>query len=702
MLLTCASCRGWVTALQYLGDSRQLLSASNDGRLLCWSFQGTASRKSVEPWFPVRVGGAVLHVGSAITCMAWGARKRLLAIATQGVVHVYRVPPGGLLDKNDAPGAARSAGVGLEQIAAVTQHSDAIRCLLIAEDDKVLSAGHDGRVGVYDTSIHDEGERRWYFGADGSRGHSGAVAAMALDTHSNRLVTGGFDRKIIVWSMDGRMLQEFRDLGDGITGLCYVPATRLLWASAKSSIPLIFDLSSGSEITEFLDHGAHMPPHSSVLQLHYVEQTQEVAATTAAGDVVWWKYDAYAATRVLHGHTNWIECLCAAETSGADWPEIFTAGTETVVWKWELGSQFNPNAYIGGPEYEGHEASVLCMAYGKQGEQAVLVTGSEDRTVRVWSYSQDLQQRINLDQNASHVFEGHTDRVTGVAVAGNIVISASWDASVRFWELDSGLECPWPIEAAHPERIDCLALVEQLGRFATCSADGSARVWDLETRELLHTLRHSAEVNVICWNTALSRWATGTEAGGLYSWSADGEPINESHSTGGVTAICADAAGRIVSASADHAIRVYDESGSVVQEHRGHTDTIKGLAHVRQKDEYVSSSWDGTIRLWRALTESSDGRASSDAAASASASASAAAAAADEFDVPSYADLHPLVVPAALRGEELGTHEAQQPSRARAASAKASKAVGRVENRLNLLAADLSQRDAFIRQKATN
>ena len=72
------------------------------------------------------------------------------------------------------------------------------------------------RAGVYDL----DSEQRSYIAKPADGGHDGAIAAMTFDTHNNRVITGGYDRRIKVWSTDGRLLQNFE------VKLAIIPAVR--------------------------------------------------------------------------------------------------------------------------------------------------------------------------------------------------------------------------------------------------------------------------------------------------------------------------------------------------------------------------------------------------------------------------------------------------------------------------------------------
>jgi WD40 repeat protein len=79
---------------------------------------------------------------------------------------------------------------------------------------------------------------------------------------------------------------------------------------------------------------------------------------------------------------------------------------------------------VGGPEkvLVGHDQPVLAVAFSRDGR--LLITGSADRTVRVW----------DVDTGIPRVLRGHADQVldVGFAPGGQTVWSASLDGLLRF------------------------------------------------------------------------------------------------------------------------------------------------------------------------------------------------------------------------------------------------------------------------------
>ena len=264
-------------------------------------------------------------------------------------------------------------------------------------------------------------------------------------------------------------------------------------------------------------------------------------------EVVYWRYNPSAALRVLHGHSNWVEVLAVSSPPAPEIPELFSAGMDKKVKKWELGTKFNPDAIYCNDEYVGHSATILCAAFSD--EHSLLCTGSEDTTIRVWQYATD-RKRLDIDTVDKYELTEHEERVTGLSCADHILISVSWDQSVRFWDILTGTyQEIWTIEDAHDDYIYDVEFVERapdgeaINQFATCSADRTIKLWDFaeatggpQTAEglppngLSHTLSgHTGEVFKVNWNSVHGFWVSGSEDATLRTWSPDGEPVGTVH-----------------------------------------------------------------------------------------------------------------------------------------------------------------------------
>src|SRR5262249_31314075 len=108
--------------------------------------------------------------------------------------------------------------------------------------------------------------------------------------------------------------------------------------------------------------------------------------------------------------------------------EAFIAAFADLVKEFRLGDG-PPAAPIASGPFAGHSEPILAIAISADGKSAL--SGSEDRTVRLWEVSSGRELRR---------FEGHQAAVSGVAFApdGRRAMSGSHDRTLRLWDIESG------------------------------------------------------------------------------------------------------------------------------------------------------------------------------------------------------------------------------------------------------------------------
>jgi WD40 repeat protein len=118
----------------------------------------------------------------------------------------------------------------------------------------------------------------------------------------------------------------------------------------------------------------------------------------------------------------------------------------------------------------GHSDSVSDVAMSADGR--IAVSASWDNTLKVW----DLESGSEL-----HTLFGHSDRVVGVGVSadGRTAVSGSWDKTLKVWDLTTAKEVR--TLAGHANRVTKL-IVSANGRRAFSIADfDSPKLWDVES-----------------------------------------------------------------------------------------------------------------------------------------------------------------------------------------------------------------------------
>ena len=169
----------------------------------------------------------------------------------------------------------------------------------------------------------------------------------------------------------------------------------------------------------------------------------------------------------------------------------------------------------------GHEAAVNAVAIGRAGKRDVIVSGSDDATVRVWD-------AITGDLVGSPL-AGHGGPVRGVGIgrAGDrqVIVSGSADGTVRVWDAITGDPVGAPI-TGHDGAVNAVAIGRAGKRdiIVSGSADGKVRVWDAITGDPVRAplAGHDGPVDVVGIGRAGERDViiSGSRNGAVRAWDA--------------------------------------------------------------------------------------------------------------------------------------------------------------------------------------
>ena len=222
-----------------------------------------------------------------------------------------------------------------------------------------------------------------------------------------------------------------------------------------------------------------------------------------------------------------------------------------------------------------------------------VVSGSDDTTVRVWSYNTGAKV---------HVLTGHKGSVYSVAVTpdGKHVVSGSADKTVRVWSLASGSQ----VRELHGKfHVFSVAVTPDGAHVVSGSADWTVRIWQLadgapRRRLTGHTnivrsvavTPDGAHVVSGSWDNTVRVWsfATGAEVRVLRG---HGAPVMS-------VAVTPDGV-HVVSGSSDKTVRVWlFNTGQLMHTLGGHTANVTSVAVTPNSMYVVSGLSDDKVRVW--------------------------------------------------------------------------------------------------------
>jgi WD40 repeat protein len=208
---------------------------------------------------------------------------------------------------------------------------------------------------------------------------------------------------------------------------------------------------------------------------------------------------------------------------------------------------------------------------------------------------------------------GHDEEVMSVTVtADGRVISGSHDGTVRVWDLDSGeLLRTLTDHQSHLRGVGAVAVSADGGRAVFGDYGGTVRVWDLDAGELLHSLtghRRNLRVEAVAVTAEGRRAVSGGYDGKVLVWDLDSGELLHSltghHSAVRAVAVSADGRRVVSGGYSDTVVRVWDlGSGELLHSLPGYDDassfypSVPAVA-VSADGRVIAGNGDGTVRVW--------------------------------------------------------------------------------------------------------
>lgn len=216
---------------------------------------------------------------------------------------------------------------------------------------------------------------------------------------------------------------------------------------------------------------------------------------------------------------------------------------------------------------QGHTDGVMCLQFSETMSHPsfpILITGSYDRTARVWNMETGAEIRC---------LKGHTRAVRALQFDEAKLITGSMDHTIKVWNWRTG-KCMRTLEG-HSEGVVCLNYDDNI--LASGSVDSTIKIWNFRTKECFTLRGHRDWVNSVqIWDSApaLSK----SKSPSVSSSHSFDSAFSDTTSASTTSTPCIDPGKMLFSASDDGTIRLWDLTlRSCVRQFTGHVGQVQSM-----------------------------------------------------------------------------------------------------------------------------
>ncbi|BCL39606.1 CHAT domain-containing protein [Nostoc sp. MS1] len=517
------------------GDNEQILALDFKGRLVVTFRQGVRLT-------PLQISSVAFNPTQKIMALASGDRVLLLSLV------------------GDQP--LKSLKTQLGPIAALAFKADG-KILVTANQDKVgiiqlwnlenntLINTLEGDMGLQQSvSISSDGQMvaagGWYgatlWKSNGTWhkkldvGYPNQVNALIFSPDGKMLATGGVNKTVKLWNIDGTLYNTFLGHDDAIWGLSFSPDGRIIASASNDNTVKLWQKDSqqnGTLLTTFIGH------QSSVRSVAFSHDGKTIASASDDGIVKIWQLGGTALKTLLHKDQVYAVAFSPdgktiATTNGHGWLTLWNPdGTVQKTGQWHFGP-------------------ITAVAFSPNGQ--MIATAAGDRQVQIW----------NSDGTFLRQLEGHKGEINQFEVKGvsfspdsQIIATASVDGKLQLFNSADGKLLKTLDQENYPIWGVSFSPKDQI--LASANNDGTIKLWNTDGTLLKILPGHQDAVLGV-------------------AFSPDGKTL--------------------ASASADKTVKLWNIDGTLLKTLPGHQDAVLGVAFSPDGKTLASASFDRTVILW--------------------------------------------------------------------------------------------------------
>jgi WD40 repeat protein len=408
--------------------------------------------------------------------------------------------------------------------------------------------------------------------------HKDAVNSSRFSSDGKKVVTGSDDRTARLWdARSGAELQVFEHQ-QPVTNAKFNPRGDKLVTASQDGTARVWDVDTAETLAVLTGH------NDAVIDATFDDIGQRIVTASNDRTVRLWDGRLDNSSAILSGHNDQIVALAVSR----DNQRIATASNDGITRIWDEATTKAPLVL------KGHSGGINTITFSSNGER--VLTGSDDNTARVWDahtgltvsilkghdsavrsadFSLDGKRAVTASKNIMRLWDAATGKlllkrdehtqdlnVVSFSPRGSLLVSASDDGTVRFWDGETGelvgdLEDKTAAENSIVEpamRLDAMGPVEPTTESASIPTNGAKKG---EGRQGKRNKAHEGSVVAAIFSSDGSRILTKSSTGQARLWNVENRAAIATLDRVSDIAFSGDGE-RIVTSSSDNIVRILD------------------------------------------------------------------------------------------------------------------------------------------------
>ena len=364
----------------------------------------------------------------------------------------------------------------IRTISNLTEHTREVSSVIFIPNTYLLaSSSHDRTINLWDTQnpYHPELIKTL-------QGHPDPINRLAFSSDEFLRFASASDKIIKIWNVDPlqfQCLKTFQGYSCRINSVAFIPNSEILVSAGKDDLIRFWDISARERCETLLAFPAS-PTEIVSIAFNSIGNSLYLAVGSIDGTVKVWdvtnleRYQEIPTDKIKHES---LVCSIAFSPNGKF---LVTCGSERTVKLWDIQDIYFPRCLRTLPWNGNWIGSVAFNATSD-----IFASSGEDRKITLWKIRAD---EVSYEVAKICDFTGHDNDIQALVFSpdGKRLVSGSADKTVRVWDISSG---DGKVVGDHPDPITSVVFHSLDPEIvASASLDGTVKIWNLQTQECIN------------------------------------------------------------------------------------------------------------------------------------------------------------------------------------------------------------------------